>query len=447
MLDDTEPGPSPTGDVPAHAVEQREIVPPRPDPRGFRRELTPTWLSTATLLGGHRPPDLSRPFRAAYVGCGTGITPAVVASVHPESEIWAWDFRVDQVEATRLLRDAAALSNLDVHEQPDLPSDLGGGLCDIIVVAGVLDVVDDDLRTKVIAAVGANLRPGGVLCVTYRTAVGWIEIAPVQRLMRYVAQRDTGDPDGVVPRVLSFLEQLRDGGARYLTERPYVAGWLTELLANKPDHIAIEYLEDDLRPISHAELVDLLADTRCTFLGSAHLTDELDLDVPDALAEMVTRAKTPVLRETYRDLGVRRSTRADIFRCGKSRSAPAEFIAALGQLQLVGVTRPVEPLDSLLDVGVWEQLELGSVSASSLDPDIEEVVLIVRSLLDAGLAHPALAGGVTAMGITSARKLNVALDGLPAARDGHVIAAPLLGSAIPRDLAFDNDRLARLGVC
>src|SRR5262249_48805059 len=152
-----------------------------------RRELTPTWLATATLVAGHRPPDFGRPFRAAYLGLGDGSLPAVVAAVHPGSEVFAWDPRPEPIEATRHLIDDADLSNLRVHERPGLPADLDGGLFDLVVVNGVIDVASDDLRSEIVAAIGSCLRPGGAACVTYRTTVGWVDIVPVLRLMRRMA--------------------------------------------------------------------------------------------------------------------------------------------------------------------------------------------------------------------------------------------------------------------
>ncbi len=92
----------------------------------------------------------------------------------------------------------------------------------------------DALRTEIIDAIHHSLRPGGLVCVTYKTTVGWIEIAPVQRIMRHVAQRYIGHPDGLVPHVLDLLDQLRKGGAKHLTERPAVGKWLDELATTDP---------------------------------------------------------------------------------------------------------------------------------------------------------------------------------------------------------------------
>ena len=41
---------------------------------GFYREIAPGWMAAAAMLLGHRPPDLSRPFRYAELGCGHGLS-------------------------------------------------------------------------------------------------------------------------------------------------------------------------------------------------------------------------------------------------------------------------------------------------------------------------------------------------------------------------------------
>ena len=42
--------------------------------RDFYREITPVWLTTASLMLGHRSPDLAKPFSYADIGCGHGFT-------------------------------------------------------------------------------------------------------------------------------------------------------------------------------------------------------------------------------------------------------------------------------------------------------------------------------------------------------------------------------------
>ena len=67
----------------------------------FYREITPVWLATDPLLLGQRPPDLTRPFRYADLGCGNGFTALVVAATCPRAEVWGFDFNPTHIEMAR----------------------------------------------------------------------------------------------------------------------------------------------------------------------------------------------------------------------------------------------------------------------------------------------------------------------------------------------------------
>lgn len=305
---------------------------------GFRRELTPTWLSFACLLNGHRPPDLGASFRYVHVGCGNGKTTAVIGAVHPDADVWAWADRSGDLENTARTCRSAGLSNVRVHERVGLPPDLGGDVADLIVVEGVLTTASDEWRSELFDAVGDNLRPGGLACITYRTTVSWSEIAPVQRVMHRVAERHAGHPDDLVPAVLSLMDELRKGGARHLTERPVVAAWLDELKETDPAVIVRDYLQGAFRPMSHPQVAGALSAHGCTFVGSAMLDGSFEFS-PE-LAEVIDAAPSPALREAYRDLATRPSERMDLFRRGGAPLAEGDRQAWLDSVDLVPISGP-----------------------------------------------------------------------------------------------------------
>lgn len=357
---------------------------------GPDERLSPTWMATACLLNGHRPPDLDGPFRYVHLGSGDGATTTAVAAAHPDASVWAWDWRVEHVESTRRRRDALGLSNVTVHERSGLPTDLGGELADIVVVQGVMEYASNDLRDRIVKSIGANLRPGGLVCVTYKTMVGWTEIAPVVTLMRHVAQRYSGDPARLVDHVLELLATLREDRAQHLTERPSVVAWLDELATASDRTIVDDYLRDRFRPMSHAQVAGALAPTGCVYLGSARLTDDLDLNLDPTLTAIIAGAATPALRETYRDLAVRRMVRHDVFRLGPAPLSDVECATALAGLELAGSAPTGEPPAAELTPDVWQRLCDGRVAAADLGPD---PIRSVRILLEAEQAHPVTFGG------------------------------------------------------
>ncbi len=286
--------------------------------RVFEPRHTPTWLATACLLAGQRAPDLAGRFRYVHLGGTDDLTPVVVAAAHPSAEVEAWSHRSEHIETLRRARDAIGLTNLTIDERPGGPH-VATAPADVVVVSELLHRVDDEMRRCVSAIVEQCVRPGGIACVSYNTTVGWGEIEPVVRLMRYVSSRPYVDDRETIPAVRDLLVELRSGGARYLTDRPLVAEWLDALELLEDERVS-ELLADEFRPLSHAQALELVG-TRAHYIGSAALLDDLGDDVPEGLRAWIDDAPTSVLRETYRDLAVRRRKRHDLFRVG---SAPLD---------------------------------------------------------------------------------------------------------------------------
>ena len=422
-----------------------DVEAPKADDRAFVRELTPTWLATATLLSGQRPPDLSRPFRVAYLGSSTGATPSVIAAVHPSATVWAWDPRPSAVEATRRLRDAATLDNLTVHERPDLPTDLGATV-DIVVVEGVIDSISDEQRAQVFGLIERVLRPGGLVALTYRTVVGWTEIAPVQRLIRYLATRDACDPVAQMPRIMDLLAQLAAGGASYLSSRPRVTAWIDDLRDLSAEDILAEYVERDLRPLSHAQVAEQLAKSGCHFVGSADLLDDLGLDIPQPLVGMIANAPTRTLRETFSDIALQRTSRCDLFRLGGTPLSSRERAETLATLPLVALRSPeqCEMAVPLTDVA-RAALAGDTIMVGDLDPDIESAGAVLRALMSAGAVHPLLHGEPHPDAAIRARSLSAAIAGADDGEHGALVTATLIGSAVHRG-ALSPESIERLEI-
>ena len=83
---------------------------------GFYREISPGWLSAAAMLLGQRPPDITRPFRWAELGCGHGLSVNIFAASNPAGEFHGFDFNPAHVESGRRLASSAGLTNAHFHE-------------------------------------------------------------------------------------------------------------------------------------------------------------------------------------------------------------------------------------------------------------------------------------------------------------------------------------------
>ena len=324
--------------VPGESAESAEsaepgepAVPPRMDRRLFRRELMPAWINAVAALRSNPIQRLGRPdLHIAYLGSGHTVTAAVAAAVHPQSTVWLWDHRPSAVEFTAALADAAGLNNLRVHEHPELPARLGATdpwrPVDLVVVDHVLDAFGAEGRAKVIDSIEESLRPGGAVVVSHRTAIGWAEIDPLVRLLRYMVTTNGGPLTQATEAAVAWLTRLRDTNAVYIQARPVVGEWLNELANTPTAQIIADYLDLDLQPISHVQVSDALGSIGCHLVGSATFGDETAMSGPEApitneLFGAVNAAATVELRETFMDLALRRTHRSDIYRLGHSRGS------------------------------------------------------------------------------------------------------------------------------
>jgi hypothetical protein len=395
----------------------------------FKRELTPTWLGLVALLAGQRAAHPGRGLTVAYLGSSSGVTPAVIAAAHPDTEVWAWDWRPRAVEAVRILRDGAQLSNLLVHEHATLPVDPVPTPFDIVVLEHVVDSVAADLRQQVVGWVGEHLRPGGIVALSYKTTVGWSEIVPVQRLVRHLATQEAREPIPAVADAIALLGRLQTGGAGFLAARPSVAAWVDDLSSVSADVVVDEYVERELAPTSHARISAAMSELGCVYLGSAALADDLGLQIPARTATLIAAARTRTLRESYGDLAVRRTSRTDVFRLGSSPLSRVEQATELAALHLVGLRQVRGPLEAVLSDEMQRALASGTLAAAALDPDLDNARALVRQLVDAGFAHPSNPDAARSESRRGIEALNEALATHALADGQRVTAHTASGSA------------------
>jgi len=297
-------------------------TPPRLDTRAFRRELTPTWLSVAAVLAGQQPLD-NHVDRILWLGCSAALTPAVTATVHPRTQVVAWDPDPSRAAALAELAHRAELTNLEVHHHPAPPPTDDGGSFDLVVIDHLVDTVDHRRRQEILDTSVAAARPGTLICVTYRTTVGWSELTPVLRLIRRIATRSSRDPlHASTSDALALVAELHERNIGYLgPSRPLVRDWVQELMATPVTDVVDHFVHRSVHPLSHAQLVEAYAHDGVAYVGPAHLDAALahhglPAETERKLSATIATGASLVLREALTDIAVRRSERADIFRLG-----------------------------------------------------------------------------------------------------------------------------------
>ena len=56
----------------------------------FIHELAPAWLDYVAVVSGIRPPARMGGFTWCDLGCGQGLTAAMLAAVHPAGQFYGW---------------------------------------------------------------------------------------------------------------------------------------------------------------------------------------------------------------------------------------------------------------------------------------------------------------------------------------------------------------------
>jgi SAM-dependent methyltransferase len=422
----------------------------------FFRECTPGWLALATLLVGHRPPDLTRRLRFVELGCGFGFTATTVAASLPSAEVWACDFNPAHVEGARRLAADAGLTNIDFAENSfaeiAADSSLGPAEVDIIVLHGIYSWISAENRAHIVSFIRQRLVPGGLVYISYNVTTGWASMLPVRELMRLVAASGTGRTDLIVPDTVAYLDRLKESGSMFFANNPTVETRLAGLKGHDPRYIAHEYLNADWHPMMFAEVAGEMADAKCAFIGSASITDNMpSTSVPAGMFPLLTEARDIVLRETLRDFGSGQGFRRDLFRRGTGQLSGPEHLAMLDAITLVSLGKPIEaeitfastvgtitgkdeiyrPLIEFVAQGPATIAEIRALPIFAAMP-VAEPINAVALIVAGGYAHPALPNPA---GAAPSRRLNRAL-----ARANEIggeatqLVSPVLGSSISSNL-------------
>lgn len=438
--------------------------------RNVYQELMPAWLATIALLLGQRPPDLSQPFRYADLGCGHGLTATFVAATCPHAEVWAFDFNPAHVESGRQLAAAAGLTNLHFQEASfaDLADRAPAGLpdFDFIVSHGVASWISADNLAKLIQVIGQRLRAGGLAYLSYNVTTGWASMLPVQTLMRALTRSNQGRSDQAASEILDYLDGLKDAGAHFFAANPAVAKRLAETRQQDPRYIAHEFLSADWHPLMFAEMAEAMAEVKCTFIGSATPTENLDaVAVPPAVASLMAKASDPILRETLRDFGNAQTFRRDIYRrgtmpmrgpeqmrlfdgislawTGRVPDDPIQLALAMGRLD--GLPEIYGPLMTMIMAGGYTvgMIRRSEAFAKRAATDLSQAVSL---LIAGGYVQPALPESVQAAARAGTDRLNAAICAYSA--DGGDIgrlAATVTGIGVavdPLEMLMLRERLS-----
>jgi len=177
--------------------------------RGFKPMLAPAWLDFVALLGGIQPPARQSGFSWCDLGCGQGVTAAVLAATHPGGVFHGIDAMPVHIDFAASLATEAEARNAHFHTA-DFAAALNQPLprFDYIVAHGVYSWVDVGIRAQLRRFIDRRLKSGGLVYVSYNALPGWTSDIPFQYLVRALAETAAGDSAGRFGQAARLIDRL-----------------------------------------------------------------------------------------------------------------------------------------------------------------------------------------------------------------------------------------------
>ena len=315
---------------------------------GYYRQQSPRHLALACLLGGVEPPDLSddAPLTYLELGCGQGYGALVQAASNPGWEIVAIDFNPAHIASARTLAAESRTTNVrfieaDLATLAEEPQFAAIPEADVVSLHGLWSWVGPAVRHGIVRLLGAKVRPGGIVHISYNALPGWQEALGLQRLVRETGLRQASRSDRQVQAGLELARALRSADAEHLRRSSLVSNMLDNKHRLPGGYLAHEYMNEHWSPCFHADVAASLAGAKLEWVSSAALLENFrELMLTEEQRAIQDRFDDPVMRELVKDIALPRGFRHDVFVRGARRLSEAARNEALGGVVLAPLFAP-----------------------------------------------------------------------------------------------------------
>jgi trans-aconitate methyltransferase len=294
--------------------------------RNFIRETAPAWLDHVALVSGFEPPIRDRSFTWCDLGCGAGVTAAILAATHPTGAFHGIDAMPIHMDDARRLRRDAEIPNVHFHTANfsaasalDLPA------FDYIVSHGVYTWVGSEARRTWLHFIDRHLKPNGLVYVSYNALPGRAADLPFQRLVRTLGEKLPGDTN---QRMTAALQVA--GSMMALNPPSLTASAMAQRCRDHAGSLDLSYLAHEVM-VQHWEpccVTDVRAELASIGLkpaGSATLVQNYDrFMLGRAARDILAKIADPDARELARDMLINQSFRRDVYIRGGQVIAEAD---------------------------------------------------------------------------------------------------------------------------
>jgi SAM-dependent methyltransferase len=310
--------------------------------RDFKPMLAPAWLDHVALVAGIEPPARRNGFAWCDLGCGQGVTAAILAATHPAGVFHGIDAMPVHIDHARRLAAAAAIPNLQLHGIDFAAAiDLELPPFDYIVAHGVYTWIGPEVQCALCRFIDRRLKPGGLVYLSYNAMPGWARDLPFQGLLREFGRTLPGDSSGRLAAAAKLACTLAGAGVASLA-----ASFIVKELQERPEDYAPAYLVHEFmpaawQPLYVTEVRRDMATIGLQPVGSATLSENLDWMVLDETARQTLGAiADPDARELVRDYYLDQRFRCDVFARGNRQLGLGERAGRLHSSTFV-LARPV----------------------------------------------------------------------------------------------------------
>lgn len=311
---------------------------------GYYRQQIPAHMQLCCLLNGV---EAELPASGVFldIGCGFGFVTTLFAAANPSWRVYGIDFNPAHIAEARAVAREAGATNVTflevdlarfIDEQPDLLPEI-----DFVTMHGVWSWVPPPVRTGIRRLLGAKLRAGGVVHMSYNSLPAWSGVLGFQRVLRESGLRSPGRSDKQAAAGLAIAKALQEAGARHL-DTPFAKALGERVATMSPHYLAHEFMNGSWAPAFHAEVAAEMGQAKLEFVGSGNVLENFhDLVLNEQQRAVLAKAEDPILRELMFDCLQERGLRHDLYIRGARRLSVQQRDARLAELT-IGLTVPAE---------------------------------------------------------------------------------------------------------
>ena len=319
---------------------------------GVIAEQTPLLLATAAAMGGFKPPSVSGSFRYCDLGYAEATTLCLLAALNPQAQFVGIDFNAQHISAARERASALQLDNirflqvsfLDLEQQPELADES----FDFIAMNGIYAWLEEAPRQAAMRFVAQKLQPGGLFYVEYTALPGMAAVPPLWHLIQTLVPAEGRSSRQRAEEGLSLLEALAKRGLGFLAANPRAAQAVRAYLGRAKsdreatlDHFIHNAMASGFQPRFFDAMAAEMAEAGLRFAGRTSLAlNDIELAVPPAQVPTFRELQDPIQRQLLVDYVRNEQNRRDVFI--KEASPDPEGAAAFltQELRLLGRSAP-----------------------------------------------------------------------------------------------------------